>query len=230
MSSPEIEKSDLTDEGQHASHSSDEASNSSSAARGAKRAGDIGAMFAPLPQRLPRPSQLAVYILTVNAAVLIGVIYFILPIDDSRDELIEVRIGSLIAQAEIIAGALGEGAILGDEATAIDFDKANSTLRRLVVPTEARARLFTQSGRIIADSRLLNDGQVEIQDLAPIGAPERPRSFSDWVYEWLVQVFFQEHLPLYQEIAGQLGTDYDVRQLLDLARFMFPYSFLHRRW
>lgn len=28
----------------------------------------------------------------------------------------------------------------------------------------------------------------------------------------------------------QLGTDYNVRQLLDLARFMFPYMLLPRRW
>lgn len=28
----------------------------------------------------------------------------------------------------------------------------------------------------------------------------------------------------------QLGTDYNVRQLLDLARFMFPYGLLPRRW
>lgn len=28
----------------------------------------------------------------------------------------------------------------------------------------------------------------------------------------------------------QLGTDYNVRQLLDLARFMFPYGIIPRRW
>lgn len=28
----------------------------------------------------------------------------------------------------------------------------------------------------------------------------------------------------------RLGTDYNVRQLLDLARFMFPYGYLPRRW
>lgn len=28
----------------------------------------------------------------------------------------------------------------------------------------------------------------------------------------------------------QLGTDYNVRQIMDLARFMFPYWFLPRRW
>ena len=30
--------------------------------------------------------------------------------------------------------------------------------------------------------------------------------------------------------AHHLGCDYDVRQLLDLARFMFPYGILPRRW
>lgn len=30
--------------------------------------------------------------------------------------------------------------------------------------------------------------------------------------------------------VDQLGTDYDVRQILDLLRFLFPYSFLPRRW
>lgn len=29
---------------------------------------------------------------------------------------------------------------------------------------------------------------------------------------------------------NQLGTDYNVRQLLDLARFMFPYAIIPRRW
>ncbi len=29
---------------------------------------------------------------------------------------------------------------------------------------------------------------------------------------------------------NQLGTDYNVRQLMDLARFMFPYWFLPKRW
>ncbi len=30
--------------------------------------------------------------------------------------------------------------------------------------------------------------------------------------------------------SGHLGSDYNVRQLLDLARFMFPYTVLPRRW
>jgi hypothetical protein len=31
-------------------------------------------------------------------------------------------------------------------------------------------------------------------------------------------------------VVGKLGTEYNVRQLLDLGRFFFPYSFLPRRW
>ncbi len=30
--------------------------------------------------------------------------------------------------------------------------------------------------------------------------------------------------------VDRLGTDYDIRQLLDLARFMLPYGFIPRRW
>ncbi len=31
-------------------------------------------------------------------------------------------------------------------------------------------------------------------------------------------------------VIEKLGTDYDLRQVVDLARFMFPYSILPRRW
>ena len=31
-------------------------------------------------------------------------------------------------------------------------------------------------------------------------------------------------------VIEKLGTDYDLRQILDLARFMFPYGVLPRRW
>ncbi|MCW9023047.1 MAG: YiiX/YebB-like N1pC/P60 family cysteine hydrolase [Gammaproteobacteria bacterium] len=33
-----------------------------------------------------------------------------------------------------------------------------------------------------------------------------------------------------QYTVGRLGSDYDIRQLLDLARFLFPYGILPRRW
>ncbi len=32
------------------------------------------------------------------------------------------------------------------------------------------------------------------------------------------------------EACSYLGLDYDIRQLVDLARFLFPYSFIPRRW
>ena len=33
-----------------------------------------------------------------------------------------------------------------------------------------------------------------------------------------------------RHVVRQLGVDYDTRQLLDLARFMFPYNIIPRRW
>ncbi|MDX8388124.1 MAG: YiiX/YebB-like N1pC/P60 family cysteine hydrolase [Ghiorsea sp.] len=33
-----------------------------------------------------------------------------------------------------------------------------------------------------------------------------------------------------QHVVGQVGREYDIRQLFDLARFVFPYALLPRRW
>ncbi|TNE59476.1 MAG: HAMP domain-containing protein [Alphaproteobacteria bacterium] len=171
-----------------------------------QRAEEIGAMFAPISNRLPIPSQLAVYIITLNVFALIGAVSFILWVDDSRDELIEVRIESLIAEAEIIADALGESAVLRDDEAFIDPEKAQANLRRVISHTSARARLFSDSGRLVVDTRLFE--QVEVEDLLPIGVEQEARRWQDIFYGWLERTFFNESLPLYKERANQSGLDY----------------------
>ncbi|MBF0589560.1 MAG: hypothetical protein HQL53_10570, partial [Magnetococcales bacterium] len=47
----------------------------------------------------------------------------------------------------------------------------------------------------------------------------RPKGISQW-----------DALKVIEYTVRRLGSEYDVRQLLDLARFLFPYSFLPRRW
>lgn len=182
----------------------------------AERANRFAGQFVLLPPRLPQPSRLALWIAAANMVVIVGVAFIILSIDDSREELIDVRINAMIAQAEIIAGALGEGSVVGEETMAIDLDRANAALRRLVVPTGARARLYSDRGRLMADSRLLNENQVEVFELAPIGTPENKRSIEDVIYGWLVKLFFRESLPIYKEFTNQPGTDYpEIRAALE---------------
>ncbi len=168
----------------------------------------FGAPFVMLSPRLPKVSLLVLLLLLLNVTTVIGVVYFIFKIDNSRDQLIEVRIDALKTQAGIIAGALSESAIIGEDELTIDYDRANLTIRRLVDETKARARLYTASGRLLADSRLLNRSQVETFDLAPIGENTYPLTIEDRVYNFLVKYFFMEELPPYREYANQPGTDY----------------------
>ncbi len=40
----------------------------------------------------------------------------------------------------------------------------------------------------------------------------------------------KDALKVVQHAVQQVGREYDIRQLFDLARFMYPYTFLPRRW
>jgi hypothetical protein len=43
-------------------------------------------------------------------------------------------------------------------------------------------------------------------------------------------ISLQDGISVIRHAASRLGTDYDVRQILDLARFMFPYGILPGTW
>ena len=128
-------------------------------------------LFSPLTRR----------ILTVNilplAILVIGVLY----LDEYRDGLIEADLAALETQAEIFAGALGEGAI-GTRQNGSQFilpGVAKPMLRRLTAPTRTRALVFGADGKEIADSRFLagQGGAVPFAERvdpsrgAPAGSP-----------------------------------------------------------
>ena len=94
-------------------------------------------------------------IMAVNAIVLITLVGGVLYLNQFRQNLIDARINELNIQAAIIAGALGESAASGADATDIDLAPARQILTRLVGPTDHRARLFSVAGTMIADSRFL---------------------------------------------------------------------------
>ncbi len=91
-----------------------------------------------------------------------------------RVSLVEERIKSLNAQAEIVAAALArygaKGEIDSDAATDIDESKAGSVLNVLVGPSGMRARIFDRSGQPIQDTRyILLRNQVKRKELLPPG-------------------------------------------------------------
>jgi two-component system sensor histidine kinase ChvG len=126
------------------------------------------------PDTAPRPrhytrglSPLMVRIMAVNTIALIILVGGVLYLNQFRANLIAERTKELTVQAEIIAGALGESAAEGPEATEIDLAPARQIITRLVSPTENRARLFSTDGRMIADSRFLEGAKRVIEEELP---------------------------------------------------------------
>lgn len=138
--------------------------------------------------------------------MLAGVTY----VNTLRSDLIEARIGAMLTEGEIIAGAVGVGAI-SQEATVIDYRAARNLLRRLAVPTGSRARLFSQDGLMLADTRQhLFAGQVVAYELPPPDSEWSPESVLADIRGSFREVFdwIDGEVPLYNERVDQEATDY----------------------
>jgi two-component system, OmpR family, sensor histidine kinase ChvG len=153
-------------------------------------------------------SPLTRRILTVNVLPLAILVAGILYLDEYREGLIEAELVALETQAEIFAGALGEGAIgtKPDGAQFILPGVARPMLRRLTAPTRTRARVFAADGLEVADSRFLSGqgGAVQVEALAPPDTVDIPTSALNGLYDLFVAVLpegtrpppFPEQLPL----------------------------------
>ena len=158
--------------------------------------------FSTLTLRILAPNLVALGILAG------GVFY----LDQYRDGLIDERIASLQVQAEIMAGALGESAVVGP-AGRREFDTAlaRNIVSRLVVPTRTRARVYGASGQLIADSRdLVAAGRmVVLRRLAPGDADDQVLESLERAYDWLMPRLPQsDRFPPYVERPGQGSEAY----------------------
>jgi two-component system, OmpR family, sensor histidine kinase ChvG len=161
-------------------------------------------------------------------ALLIGVFY----LSQFRAGLIDARVQSLLVQGEIIAGAIAASATVETDTITIDperllelqagesygpSDEALSglefpinpervapLLRRLVSPTNTRARIYDRDGGLILDSRNLYD--VLRFDLPP---PSQKPSFLERAYVAIRTWLSRGTLPLYHEMGPQNGRNYE---------------------
>jgi len=150
---------------------------------GAARADDFTRMrlFSPLTLRF----------LAVNLAAPVLLVLGLLFLDEYQDTLIATELDALQTQGQLIAAAVGEGAVVVAKTRGRsnasdnddDMDFGPSTARRVIDPDAARqmvrhlselanvrAQLFDRSGALVADTRLLqgSTGRVQILDLPPI--------------------------------------------------------------
>lgn len=149
-------------------------------------------------------------IMAVNAVILLVLVGGVLYLNQFRQNLVNARIESLIVQTEIIAGALGESAATGPEAVDIDLAPARQIITRLVGPTDHRARIFSVSGTLVADSRFLaGDKRVTEEPLQSINY--KP-TFKAQMLEHLHQILdsFTQQIEAPPEIdrPGMRANDY----------------------
>ncbi|HAH08675.1 MAG TPA: histidine kinase [Alphaproteobacteria bacterium] len=146
-------------------------------------------------------------ILMINTAVLIIVATMVLVTIAVRNPLIEERMQSLLIQGRIVAEIIADRATLDSETPAIDVDKAEAAMRLAVNPTNTRARLFSNTGEPLADTRhLLARNQVSVDELPAPGRTQTWESAIRRFWNRLFETSAGRDLAMYEEgpeVAGQ---------------------------
>ncbi|MGD8326087.1 MAG: stimulus-sensing domain-containing protein [Sphingomonadales bacterium] len=163
--------------------------------------GQRGRWISPITLRIMAVNLLALGILGG------GLLY----LDQFRSKIIDERVKELNTQSRIIAGALGEAATSGPNAADVDIEKARQILGRLLSDTDLRARLFTNDGELIADSRFMFLGRSVIA--AELPPPDKPKTLRKMIYDQanIILDWISRRAPLepYTERAPQKASDYE---------------------
>lgn len=174
--------------------------------------------------------RIVVFQVTALLVLVGGVLY----LNQFRQGLIDARKEALLVQAEIIAGAVAETATaslpaevidplarLGKERGWVDPDKlmegrdvpispieAAPVLRRLILPTQTRARLYDKDGWLILDSRQLTaSGQIVAFELPPPGGVD-DRGWFRRALDWSRFLMPGPAYQRYREAGSQNGRIY----------------------
>ncbi|NNG04564.1 MAG: HAMP domain-containing protein [Inquilinus sp.] len=157
-------------------------------------------------------SKLTARVLAINLLALMILVGGLLYLGRYEERLIQAEMESLRTEALIFAGALAEGAIVGDPDIRLDLDpeRGRQMVRRLYETTDTRTRLFATDGSLLADSRLLiGGGVIEIELLRPADDNVWLRDVFDEIYGWITQqVPERKGWPAYAERPLQTATDY----------------------
>jgi two-component system sensor histidine kinase ChvG len=173
-------------------------------------------------------SSLTRRIVVLNLAGLVALLVGFLYLNQFREGLIEARVQSLLTQGEIIAGAIassatvetntitldpdqllqmqaGETERLNDESiSSLEFsinpERVAPLLRRLVTPTNTRARIFDRDGMLLLDSRnFYSRGDILRMDLPPVANVEDTTSLIERTWNSVRKMFRRTKRPVLEE-------------------------------
>jgi two-component system, OmpR family, sensor histidine kinase ChvG len=186
-------------------------------------------------------SSLTRRIVFLNVFGLLALVVSIVPLSQVREGLIEASVRSLLVQGEMIAGAIA-GAATAEGGSTITIDpnkipdiqtgetygpqddsgfefsinpeRVGPLLRRLVSPTNTRARIYGSDGALILDSRSVGGrGDVLGSDLPSLSTEK-----SGLMERAVIAIrtwFGRGGLPRYRELGGENGKGYpEVAQAL----------------
>ncbi len=168
-----------------------------------RRRRSTGRRYSPLTRRILLLNIVPVALLALGAVYL----------SDYEEELIDAELASLLVQGEMVAAGISEVAVVGGESTVnrLDAETARQLLTRLVRPTGVRARLFSETGELLADSELLTEsGRIHSVPLLPPETPaESKERLGDHVGDWIArQLTRSDRFPKYVEKAGPSIGDF----------------------
>lgn len=159
--------------------------------------------FSPLTRR----------ILAVNLLALGLLVAGLLFLGQYKQSLIRAEIEALKVQAETIANAVSETAVVLGPASGeqLRVRRARLLMRRLVEPMRSRARLFDLDGHLIGDTSLLPGvgGAVYAEELPPVTDNWLTQAIKS-AYDTVATLpLFSQDLPLYVERPEQHARDYE---------------------
>jgi two-component system sensor histidine kinase ChvG len=138
-------------------------------------------------------SRLGWSIIGVNLAALAVLLIGMVALTENRRGLVDAKVDSLSAQAEIIGNVITETAVRGDppgpRMNTVGAREVLTRLSRLYVPDETRALIHAPGPQRIADSDLIA-GEVEESELPPPGEVVREtRSLMDRAEDGFARLF-----------------------------------------
>ncbi len=180
-------------------------------------------------------SSLTRRIVFLNLGGLVALAVGFLYVNQFREGLIDARVLSLETQGEIIAAAISASASVETDAITVDPEKLlqpapgqgsdenkpslefsinperiGPVLRRLVLPTRTRARIFDREGYLLLDSRSLSRrGVLSRIDLPPVSGPsDEALTLIARTWNAVKGRFGKSDPPHMEEFAGHNGRSF----------------------